>query len=162
MGCNCNNSKKLTKNTKSGKPHHKIRSFKSKPVVNRQYKPVMNKQQYIQPKKGNDIYFVVSDYKHLSQNDLRSWDRIHKMAIDATTPQKQLEFKKYMKYLSFYFPCPKCTPHIKSYLKTNPIMSEVGEKGFGRWSWKFQNSVNSRSGKKIFSWEEFRAKYNPQ
>ena len=157
MGCDCNKGKKITRNTRNGKPHHTTR-FR-KPKVYKKYKNY-NQIQYIQNKKSEkEVYFVKSDYNGLTSNDLRSWDRIHKMAVEDTTPQSQLDFKKYLKYLSYYFPCPKCTPHIKQYLKTNPIQSEFGETNFARWSWKFQNSVNDRLGKKGLSWEEFQAKY---
>ena len=96
----------------------------------------------------------MSNYEDLTENQLRSWSRIHRMATEAVTLEKQLEFKNYMIYLSNYFPCGSCIPHIREYLYANPIKSGFGEKGFSKWSWRFHNSVNKKSKKKYFFLEK--------
>ena len=133
----------------------------------------------VNPKKKNmtanskskqlDMYysrFKKGEFDSLPKSDLRSWDRIHKLASKATTPELKGEFEKYIRYLAFNFPCPKCQPHIKERMLSNPIknyyntLDEKGRDiGVAKWSWEFHNSVNERNKKSTFPWEKFKEKY---
>jgi len=105
------------------------------------------------------------NYRAMSGSQLRSWDIIHKKAANAVTDDLKREFGQYIEYLSHSFPCPKCRPHIKSYLGSHPLKNhyEIIENGrdigMAKWSWEFHNDVNKRLGKSIFSWENFKQKY---
>ena len=107
-----------------------------------------------------------SKYRSLSANDLRSWDKIHRMAAGAINDESKSEFEKYIRYLSYNFPCSKCRPHIMDRLLNYPISSYYGIKdsnnreiGIAKWSWEFHNGVNERLRKNITSWEVFSKKY---
>ena len=107
---------------------------------------------------------VKGKFANYTSAQLRSWDVIHKKARDAVTDEAKKEFIEYLDYLSKSFPCGKCTPHIKNYLKDYPIPhDEIIENGnfiaFSRWSWEFHNNVNKRLNKKTLTWEQFKNTY---
>jgi hypothetical protein len=104
-------------------------------------------------------------YISLSPQDLKSWDRIHRLSVAAITPQLKLDFIKYMEYVRDHFPCGKCKPHIRQKLSTtdfsqyNNIIENNKDVGYAKWSWEFHNQVNQRLSKPILSWDEFVKKY---
>lgn len=114
----------------------------------------------------NQYYFEYRReiYKDLSEEDIKSWKLIHNKAADATTNQKIIEFDKYIKFLSYNYPCPVCKKHIKKRLLSHPVKmfsSIINGKnvGLAKWSWEFHNDVNERLGKQIMPWEEFEKEY---
>lgn len=97
-----------------------------------------------------------------TNNDLRSWDKIHKMSVNINGLEDVIEFKKYMEFLAKKFPCPKCRPHIKARLIKKPILKAYQnnkEEGLAKWSWKFHNKTNKRLNKTKISWEQFSSIY---
>ena len=164
---------KLSTATPIAKPTPVVTVAKPTPVV------TVAKTFNVNPKKKNmtanskskqlDMYysrFKKGEFDSLPKSDLRSWDRIHKLASKATTPELKGEFEKYIRYLAFNFPCPKCQPHIKERMLSNPIknyyntLDEKGRDiGVAKWSWEFHNSVNERNKKSTFPWEKFKEKY---
>ena len=105
-------------------------------------------------------------YRNLNGKDLRSWDNIHRMAVNAITNELKVEFEKYIRYLGFNFPCPKCRYHIKQRMISHSIKNyynirdENGRDiGIAKWSWEFHNAVSQRLGKSTMSWSEFTKKY---
>lgn len=127
---------------------------------------------YYQPKHNNKkpvankISQMYKSFSALPQSELKSWDRIHKMAAAAETDDQKQEFEKYIEYLSHNFPCPKCRPHIKQQLRDYPIenyytVTENGKNiGLAKWSWEFHNRVNTRLSKPVVSWDDFKKTYN--
>ena len=107
----------------------------------------------------------VSPVSYNKSSDLRSWDKIHTQASEADTNELKNEFEKYIIYLGNNFPCPKCRPHIKTYMRMHPIkeyynMIDDGKDiGMAKWSWEFHNDTNKRLGKPIVSWIDFVKKY---
>jgi len=100
------------------------------------------------------------NYKTLDSKILKSWSYIHEKANNAKTISEKQEFETYIEYLSYYFPCPKCRPHIGDYLRNNPIQNYYDqEMGIGKWSWEFHNAVNTRLGKQLMSWEDYLSVY---
>ena len=101
----------------------------------------------------------------MSQNELQSWDNLHKMAVNAITDELKAEFEKYIQFLRHNFPCPKCRPHINKYMLHHPIksyykVSEDGrDVGMAKWSWEFHNDVNKRLFKRTVSWDDFKKRY---
>jgi hypothetical protein len=182
-GCNCNKEsykrKKYnhrnthTRKSKSNyRPKHRNYYPSSKSKSN--YRPTHRnyKDDYSSRKSLNNkinqyyVKYQKDEYNDLNGKDLRSWDRIHKMAVEANTPKLKTEFEKYMRYLAYNFPCPKCRPHIKKRLITNPIRNYYNMKdkngryiGLAKWSWEFHNAVNKRLGKSTVTWDDFTAKY---
>ena len=144
---------KVTTTTKSAP---KVTSYRSNYPPNGGYATGATYQQY------NRKY---KPFKKMSQHELRSWDNIHKMAVDASTNELKEEFGRYIEFLRHNFPCPKCRPHIKKYMKLHPIKSyynitEDGKDvGMAKWSWEFHNDVNKRLFKRQVSWEDFKKKY---
>lgn len=140
---------------------------------NRDYRKKYNRKNYYPRNQRNhvldryyDRYNEARQFKHLKGSELRSWDRIHQMAVNATTQSSREEFKKYMSYLSYNFPCPKCRPHIQRRLREYPIESYYGMTdnqgrniGMAKWSWEFHNGVNGRLGKNTVTWDSFVKKY---
>ena len=107
-----------------------------------------------------------SQYRNVQRSELRSWDKIHRMAVNATTDELVKEFTEYMEYLGNNFPCPKCRPHIQKRLKDHPVSNYYGTKdkdgkeiGVAKWSWEFHNAVNQRLKKNIVTWDSFVSKY---
>lgn len=140
---------------------------KNKPINNVQTK-YLGKNIHKSSIKQLDTYYSrlkKSEYENLTKKDLSSWDLIHKLAVNATTPKLKDEFEQYIKYLGDKFPCPKCRPHIKERLITHPIKNyyNIFENnkyiGIAKWSWEFHNTVNTRNNKPTMSWNEFKQKY---
>ena len=107
-----------------------------------------------------------TQYKNVKRSELRSWDKIHQMAVNATTDDLVKDFTEYIEYLGNNFPCPKCRPHIQQRLREYPISNYYGTKdkngkeiGVAKWSWEFHNAVNQRLKKNIVTWETFVSKY---
>ena len=104
-------------------------------------------------------------YESLTDEQLRSWDRIHEMAIAATIPQLKQEFREYMNYLAVKFPCPMCADHIKQKLiikplTTLPVEIENGRDiSYARWAWEFHNEINAKTSKPEVSWEYYKGRY---
>ena len=109
------------------------------------------------------------DYSKYTSKQLRSWEVIHMKAKEATTDESKQKFLEYIEYLGKNFPCSKCSPHIRKYLKANPLklfggkFIEEFENGvdvsISLWSWKFHNDVNKRLHRRIMSWEKYKDKY---
>lgn len=144
-----------------------INVSKNKPINNVQTK-YLGKNIHKSSIKQLDTYYSrlkKSEYENLTKKDLSSWDLIHKLAVNATTPKLKDEFEQYIKYLGDKFPCPKCRPHIKERLITYPIkhyyniFEDNKDVGIAKWSWEFHNAVNTRNNKTTMSWNEFKQKY---
>ena len=151
--------------------HKKYRSHRKKYKSNKkyvsQYKYKSNKKYH--KKKYSDKTYTKSKnhikYGSHKKSDLRSWTKIHTQASEADTNELKNEFENYIIYLGNNFPCPKCRPHIKTYMRMNPIkgyynMIEDGKDiGMAKWSWEFHNNVSNRLGKSTVSWNDFSKKY---
>ena len=140
--------KKHKKNYRYGKPHHynssrnvSSRNIKSRTIIQ---KTVINIGS------GN------SRYRSLTPDQLKSWDYIHTKARNSITNELKNEFKEYIIYLSYNFPCSACRPHIKTYLYNHPI--NVSD-NILKWSWEFHNDVNVRIKKPLIKWEYILSKY---
>ena len=126
------------------------------PVV----KPVQPVQNKVIPAPSGVSYDRHIIYSQLPPEYLRSWDKLHKKSVEANTTELKLEFERYIEFLSHNFPCPKCRPHIKTYLTTHPIQGYHSvEDGLAKWSWEFHNDVNRRLHKPVFTWDAFKQKY---
>lgn len=191
MPCNCNknrsvpkrnrtstrayhgNSSHPTKSTKSRNTYNRHRSRNTRDDRNDRNNRGSYRHKYYHKNRKNNIldqynerYNEAVRYRNLKGSELRSWDRIHQMAVNATTKSNMDEYKKYISYLSYNFPCPKCRPHIQRRLREYPIDSYYGmtddqgrEIGVAKWSWEFHNAVNERLGKHIVTWGSFVKKY---
>jgi hypothetical protein len=111
-------------------------------------------------------HYKKREFDEVPKSELRSWDRIHKLAVNAHSDNLKEEFEKYIRYLASNFPCPRCQPHILERMLSHPIknyyymLDEKGRDiGLAKWSWEFHNAVNERTGKQKFSWEKFIDKY---
>ena len=169
-GCNCNKGKSkkshinIEKTFYRPKSKSKHRSKSSHNKVKKHNKP--KKYKKVMKHTSPDVLYNDSDYVGLTTEELRSWDRIHSIAANAITVSLKIEFEKYIRYLSYNFPCPKCRPHIKKRLASYPIKtyynifdSNGRDIGIAKWSWEFHNDVNSRTNKPLISWESFVNKY---
>ena len=133
-----------------------LNPIKNNPIKNNQNKNNIDNSF----KNKRKIIYNPNDYKHLTKKELKSWRYIHKLAIKAVNDKLKLSFEKYMWFLAYNFPCPRCRPHIKQQLIRDPIINYYNKQnGIALWSWKFHNSVNKRLGKKETSWYDFKKKY---
>lgn len=87
------------------------------------------------------------------------WYIIHRMARNATTQDKKLQFKEFIENIITNLPCTTCIEHATSYYQSKPLdqfwnMKENGQDvGLFRWSWEFHNTVNNRLKKPVVNWE---------
>lgn len=109
---------------------------------------------------------VVNEFDQLSQEDLKSWSRIHRLASRAMTPDLKEYFINYMTYLRDNFPCDNCKYHINARMTDRPIQTYYGikngdgyEYGVSKWAWEFHNEINQRLRKAKMSWEEYKTLY---
>ena len=149
------------------KSHHKkYVSHPKKYKSNKKYHKKYSDKTYTKPK--NHVKY--GSYKGYSKSSglssgLRSWDKIHTQASEADTNELKREFENYIIYLGNNFPCPKCRPHIKTYMRMHPIkeyynMIDNGKDiGMAKWSWEFHNDVSNRLGKSTVPWKDFSKKY---
>lgn len=87
------------------------------------------------------------------------WNITHRLAINATTLEKQKEFINFMNENCASFPCLVCRGHFKAYMENNPLSEQLdkevdidgvrGKYGMFIWTWMFHNAVNKRLEKNI-------------
>lgn len=92
-----------------------------------------------------------------------TWNVIHRLAINAVTPELQSCFIKSMNDICNGFPCHICKGHCQEYIKNHPMETYLGISvdvdgkkkplGIFIWTWRFHNAVNTRLQKPIMSWE---------
>ena len=90
------------------------------------------------------------------------WDWFHNLSICyPNTPTYNEAYETYKKIENFILslPCPTCKTHAINYIQQNSI-NLVNDHGFQLWVWKFHNSVNQRTGKPIFTKQDFFNKYH--
>ena len=142
-----NTTQNTTQNTPQNRPQNRptVSNRPNRPPLNT--RPAQNHQ--------NNKY---------PSSELRSWMTIHKKAKYATTPELRNEFESYIKYLGQHYPCGKCRPHIKSYLRSYPVptvpTNNPDNDIIYRWAWNFHNTVNQRLKKATYSWESAKKLYN--
>ncbi len=106
-------------------------------------------------------------YSNLTPEQIQSWDRIHQMAVVATTPALKQDFNDYMMFLGDRFPCPMCASHIQEKLRTQPIsiLQPIYENNhdvsYARWAWEFHNEISTKLSKPTVSWDYYRGRYLP-
>ena len=125
-GCNCSSKRstfytyRYNKNDRyGGKPHHRGRVYAYPKKYYQKNRRVRRRNRFYVKE---DLYIK---FKAISEKDLRSWNLVHLKAKNALTAEQQDEFKEYLKFLANSFPCPKCRPHIKSYLDQNPMRKDL-------------------------------------
>ena len=88
------------------------------------------------------------------------WFAIHKLAIEAQTPEQEQFFLEFLEKVRQIFPCERCVKHMEEYLKENPISYNFlchknGIRiGYFYFSWNLHNHVNQSIGKPLMSFEE--------
>lgn len=103
------------------------------------------------------LKYGLTDFSGYTSKDLRSWSIVHMNAKLATDRRGLRLFVDYIRYLSKYFPCGKCRPHIKDYLYNFPperAFDIDNETGCFKWSVEFHNSVNKRLHKPEVSYHD--------
>ena len=91
-----------------------------------------------------------------------AWDWFHNLSICyKSNPTYNEAYQTYDKIEQFVqnLPCPNCRTHATQYIQQNPI-NLTNSKNFQTWVWKFHNSVNQRTSKKIFTKNDYFIKYN--
>lgn len=161
---NKDGNKEVNKELKKQEKKKEVNKELKKEQKKEQIKYAIKHKQNSSPKVYEAYHKKYSSFKHLTSDELRSWDNIHIRARNAITDDLRKEFENYIEYLTYTFPCPKCRPHIKSYLSSHSIKRqskvENGKNvGIAKWSWEFHNDVNKRLKKPIMSWDIFSAKY---
>lgn len=144
---------------------------KGRQIYNQNIDNMILYQQRVRSKRYNRPVVVqkrlvpANKYESLTKEQLQSWDRIHEMAITATTPELKKEFSDYMNYLSTNFPCPMCANHIQERLRLKPLttlpvqLENNRDVSYARWSWEFHNEINAKTNKPQVSWEYYKGKY---
>ena len=128
---------------------------------------IVQKQPTVTPKQSVTVPKDL-EYSKYTNKQLRSWNVIHMKAKEAVTPELKQRFIEYIQYLGRNFPCGKCSPHIRKYLKENPI--KVGDKyieefengveiSVSRWTHAFHNDVNKRLHRRIMPWDTYKLTY---
>ena len=82
-----------------------------------------------------------------------TWNFLHTMAAgyeNNGNPRLENDVKRMMHYMSRTYPCSKCAPHFRSYIKKNPVTAKTG-RDFKIYMCNFHNSVNKRLGKNIYT-----------
>ena len=90
------------------------------------------------------------------------WYIIHSQALsDLYHEENKEEYVLLINSIADNFPCDLCKIHFKQYIKEHPIEDYFNIKltdidnsdniGLFYWSWKYHNSVNTRLGKDILS-----------
>ena len=115
----------------------------------------------------SDLHFESVEKNIASANDVTNpkyigpgtWNVIHTLAYNATTPKSKQAFMDHMIIICHQFPCDTCRGHCKQYLKENPmtdyldVVTEGKALGLFTWTWQFHNAVNFRIGKPLMSWD---------
>jgi hypothetical protein len=68
----------------------------------------------------------------------------------SAAPHEQAAIRRYFSDLPAMLPCPGCQMHAASYLKEHPV--DLAR--LFHWSVDFHNSVNKRTGKREFTYDE--------
>ena len=107
-----------------------------------------------------------SSLKHALSSDPKvigpgTWFVIHKMAIDATTREKCLQYIDMVLIIVRDFPCGDCSRHGLKFIKTHPpenyidIFNQKGNRiGMFEWSRVFHNTTNKALNKPILTFDE--------
>ncbi len=86
------------------------------------------------------------------------WIILHLLAefVDKNTA-KGPSFIAIIIYVGNNFPCETCRPHFINYITKN---KPDEQKSYSYYFWEFHNAVNSRLGKKLYSFDEYKKNIN--
>ena len=91
------------------------------------------------------------------------WYEMHTKTFkypENPTNRDKLYITQYFNEFKNTLPCDKCKVHYRSYLLMRPLQYYVNNKeSLVRWLIDLHNQVNSRTGKRILSYEEVKAIY---
>jgi hypothetical protein len=75
---------------------------------------------------------------------------LHAYRYSSAAPHEQAAIRRYFADLPAMLPCPGCQMHAAAYLKEHPV--DLAR--LFHWSVDFHNSVNKRTGKREFTYDE--------
>jgi hypothetical protein len=90
------------------------------------------------------------------------WSILHKIAAGLPETISKVDLvstAQFFLQVSNYIPCAKCRVHYNEWCKSNPPTSITGRAAAVNWVWRLHNTVNSRSGKPEFPFEDLE-RYN--
>jgi hypothetical protein len=75
---------------------------------------------------------------------------LHAYRYQSAAPHEQAAIRRFFEDLPAMLPCPGCQMHAAAYMKEHPVELER----LFNWSVDFHNSVNKRTGKRVFTYNE--------
>lgn len=107
----------------------------------------------------------VYDFSGLTNDQIKSWERLHTMASIAVTTDSKTAFKQYLDFVARNYPCRNCRFHMLMHMKANPIheveviIENQRDVGMSKWAWEYHNAVNQKLRQPLMSWEDYSAIY---